>query len=157
MAEIPLSRGLVAIVDDEDAEWLSNWRWYSRPSSHATYAARTVKRNDGTSQSIYMHRLILDCPSGLYVDHINRDCLDNRRSNLRICTASQNGMNKRGKEGSVTGVKGVFFDKGRGKYFAAIRMNGRTRRLGTFVDMEEAAKAYQRAAIELFGPFARLT
>lgn len=152
--EIPLTRGLVTIVDDEDAEWLMRWKWQARPSSHATYAVRGEK-HEGKSLSLYLHRVLMSPPPGMVVDHVNRMTLDNRRCNLRICTPGQNQANSVGRKNTVTGVKGVFKDKGRNGYFSQIGVNGKHIRLGTFPTVEAAAEAYRQAALKYYGEFAR--
>ncbi len=95
-----------------------------------------------------MHRLIMDCPDGMDVDHINGDGLDNRRENLRIVTRSQNLRNRKTFKNSKSGFKGVIFNPVNGKWKAIIN-------LGTFDTSEEAAKAYDEAIKKLFGPLAK--
>lgn len=102
-----------------------------------------------------MHRLILSAPKNLEVDHKNGNTLDNRRSNLRLCTRSQNAANiptNRAK----SGLRGVYFSKQKNKWKATITEGGREKHLGYFLDKESAARAYDKAAEESFGDFARL-
>jgi hypothetical protein len=102
-----------------------------------------------------MHREVVDAKPGDIVDHINHDRLDNRRSNLRICTHSQNCANGEGlRSHNSAGYKGVYAV--RDKWRAQIRVNGRCHHLGYFVTKREAAIAYNEAAVRLFGPFASL-
>ena len=93
MGWIPLSKGFWTEVDDADVEWLSQFKWCVKASGGDTngcpYAARTVRANSGF-ETIRMHRLIMDCPKGMEVDHLNSDRLDNKRANLKICTHSEN-------------------------------------------------------------------
>ena len=108
---------------------------------------------------LYLHRLIAGAGEDEVIDHINRDPLDNRRNNLRIATRSQNSANRRAdvrKVGKYSTYKGVSFDKSRGCWFAYIHYQGKTRSLGRWADEHEAAEAYNRAALETWGEFARL-
>jgi len=150
MKEIPLTRGKVALVDDADFEWLSHFKWNCRPNHKAFYAFSWI---DG--HSVSMHRLILNPSRKDSVDHINGDGLDNRRENLRICTASQNTANtRRFREGCSSKFKGVSWRRSRNRWLAYYRKDGRFVGLGSYKDEEEAARAYDEAAIEVFGEFA---
>jgi hypothetical protein len=102
-----------------------------------------------------MHREIMNAQLGECVDHISRDGLDNRKSNLRICTVSQNGMNRRGKIGGTSKFKGVSSPSMTSKWVANIRVNGKNKCLGRFENNVDAAKAYDVAAKEYYGEFAR--
>lgn len=103
-----------------------------------------------------MHRFVLSAPPGVYVDHINHNGLDNRRScNIRLCTPSQNIARARYPVGP-SGFRGVYWDEKRGKYRASIKTGGRIRNIGRFPSAEEAASAYDRASIAMFGEFANL-
>lgn len=134
MKTIPLSRGLVALVDDCDYEWLSKYRWCAAYGSHRLFYARTSSpRNGGESKKIYMHRLIMNPPPGMTVDHINHNSLDNRRSNLRILTHSQNIANSRVSTKNKSGYRGVHKNKS-GKWVAQFRHS----HLGTFENLEDA-------------------
>lgn len=156
MREIPLTRGFVAIVDDEDFDWLSQWRWCATQRPGRGYAIRSAQCVvDGRKRgvSILMHRQILDAQPGQLVDHINGDPRDNRRANLRICTANQNSYNRR--------AYGRWPYKGlnqtaSGRWKAEVRAEGRRHHVGTFATAEEAARAYDEAAKRLHGEFARL-
>lgn len=101
-----------------------------------------------------MHRMLLDIPDGKQTDHINRNKLDNRKVNLRICTNSENGRNKGTRKGSLSGYKGV--SKHRDKWQARIRLNGEQTYLGIFENIIDAALAYNKAAIIVHGEFACL-
>lgn len=103
-----------------------------------------------------MHRLILSLKSGEICDHINGDKLDNRKKNLRVCTSSQNLANRGSQKNSRSGIKGVTFYVRTGKWAANIAFNRKQTFLGYFLSKEEAASAYNQAAIEHHGEFARL-
>jgi len=149
--EIELSRGLVAIVDDEDFEWLSAHSWCAKPTTGGKFYAH----RGGRGHSIYMHRAIMDAPVGLEVDHADRDTLNNRRENLRICTRSDNCANSANRIGQ-SGFRGVALDKRNGKWFAMIFAEGKRTRIGSFEDPVHAALARDAAAKEKFGSFAIL-
>lgn len=122
MKYITLSTGIKTIVDDEDYEKFGNINWQSRPKRSGIYAARTIRygnRKDNKKRSIYLHRLIVDAKLEDFVDHINRDTLDNRKSNLRIVTRSENFLNAgKFRRKTSSKYKGVSFDKNRNKWLA---------------------------------------
>lgn len=154
MKEIQLTRGFVAIVDDEDFPELSVFSWQSTLRSGKVYAQR---KNLCAPGVVLMHRHILGLAvnDGKKADHINRNGLDNRRSNLRVATPSQNGANAIAR-GGVSAWKGVTIDRRDGVWQAQIMVNHVHRNLGRFRDEDAAARAYDDAAREAFGPFARL-
>ncbi|MEN6578328.1 MAG: HNH endonuclease [Phycisphaerales bacterium] len=147
---IPLTRGKFAIVDAGDYEWLSKYRWCTLGPGEHPYACR---RENG--KTIYMHRQIMQPPEGMCVDHIEGFTLDNRRANLRICTPAENMRNRRGNCGRDL-PKGVTYQRHCNKYRAGIAIDGKPMHIGYYDDPIEAAKAYDRKALELFGEFARL-
>ncbi len=149
--EISMPQGKFAIVDDEDFEFLSQWKWKLTKG----YASRTATKVNGKHKSIYLHRAISDCPKNMEVDHINGIPLDNRKINLRICNRSQNLQNSRMKKRNTSGFKGVSFDKRDKKWAVEIMVNYKRIRLGRFVDKIEAAKAYDSAAQKHHGKFAK--
>ncbi len=111
---------------------------------------------DGCRGRIYMHRSLSGEPEGVHVDHHDQDSLNNRRDNLRVASASQNGCNRPKQADNTTGFKGVKHDKRYGIWTAHIKINKKSKHLGTFKSPEEAARAYDAKALELFGEFARL-
>lgn len=157
MKEIPLTRGKVAIVSDRDHEWLSQFKWQAlRGYKETFYAAHAVRPKDGKRGVMYMHRLILDAPGGMQVDHINGDGLDNRRQNLRLATNAENRRNSRIPADNTSGCKGVYWSNTERKWQAQISINGQTRYIGRFDFLLEAALAYDRAAMKHYGAFASL-
>lgn len=152
--EIPLTRGYVALVDDEDAaRVLAAGAWYAEvgPRSRTVYAATKTSRRP--RRTIHMHQVVTGWP---YVDHVNGDGLDNRRANLRPATQTQNNGNAPRYRNNTSGYKGVYFVARRGNWAAQIAVSGRRFHLGTFADPVQAAKAYDDAAVRYFGEFARL-
>lgn len=152
MREIPMANGRgVAIVDDEDFPRLFGYMWYLSTSGYANAFKGTRKINE----RIAMHRLIVQAVPGEYVDHINGNKLDNRKANLRKCDQSGNLANTSMPRTNTTGFKGVSWDKARGKFVAQIKVRGKHIHLGRFADKTAAARAYDRAARQWFGDFAR--
>lgn len=156
--QVPLTKGQFALVDDEDFDFINQWKWKLSDSGYAIrYAHIGMENGKRKSKRICMHRLLADTPDHLQTDHINTNKLDNRRSNLRNCTKSQNHMNKRKRLGLTSAYKGVHKDKrGKGKYEARICVGGVSKRIGRFVSEIDAAKAYNAAAIETYGEYARI-
>lgn len=157
MKEISLTKGYVALVDDEDYEELSKHKWRVCKMRGGPKAQRQSRRDaSGKRTSVYMHRQITNAPPGLVVDHLNHDTLDNQRANLRVCTCAQNGANMRKRPGLSSRFKGVSWYALCGKWRASITVNGRFKHLSLFDDEVEAARAYNRAAREHFKEFALL-
>lgn len=152
--EIDLGRGYVAIVDDDDYDWLTQYRWrlLGDPEKRRTLYATSwaVKRPKTT----FMHRLIMGAEPGQVVDHINGEGLDNRRENLRVCTHRQNQQNRRRSVNNKTGYKGVIFHENR--YRASIQLDGKQSPVGAFRCPLKAARAYDVAALKHYGEFANL-
>ena len=151
MRRIPLSKGKVAFVDDEDYAYLSQWEWSASQNGQTFYAERW--RGHGERK---MHNVIMSPPWQLEVDHENGNGLDNQRHNLRMATRSQNMHNQGVRNDNTSGYKGVTWHKQHQKWMGRIRVDGRRLHLGLFDDVEEAARAYDSAAREHHGEFARL-
>jgi hypothetical protein len=154
MREIPLTQGLVAIVDDDDYESLSAYKWHARILGTSRYAGRKV-RTGKTFICVHMHRAILPAPIGMDVDHINGDGLDNRRCNLRIATRAQNLQNRGAPKDNKSGYKGVCWHRKTRRWMAQITTAGKHRYLGVFCSPDEAHAVYCAAAKEQHGEFAR--
>jgi hypothetical protein len=155
MKKIPLTKGKFAIVDDDDFEFVSEHKWYCNSNNMAVYECRI----DRTKIRFLMHRVIMDCPDGMEVDHINGDRLDNRKENLRIVTRHQNMLNRKVRSDSKTGYKGVEYksDQARSRPYAAyIRIDNKKKTLGHYKTAEEAAKIYDEAALKYHGEYANL-
>jgi hypothetical protein len=146
---IPVGHGLFAIVDAADYEKLSKYKWYGCKIYGRVYAAR----HDDKGRIRYMHREVVHAPKGTVVDHIDHNILNNRQCNLRVCTQAQNAANA-GPRGAASGYVGVY-SNGR-KWRGGITCRGKHYYLGQFDDPIEAARARDRMAYKLHGPFAYL-
>jgi hypothetical protein len=160
--EIDLGKGRVAVIDDEDAELVEGFRWYAMkaPQAEEKYYAAGWKHMPPGRYFVHLHRLIANAQPGEIIDHLDRDTLNCRRSNLRRVTRQQNiwnrGSGRGAKRGKTSCYKGVFKCRQSGRYRACLTYNWKKIWLGTFVTEEEAARAYNAKATELFGEFACL-
>ncbi len=145
--QIPLSEGCYVYVEAADYEGLSRYKWHLENG----YAARKEK-----GKTILMHRQIMQAPAGMVVDHRDGNQANNCRFNLRVCTRRENQRNRRKHAGSVSRFKGVFYNKRRHKWHAQCWFEGKCHNLPYVDDEVEAARAYDRKAVECFGEFARL-
>lgn len=151
---VPLTRGYVALVDAVDyPRVIAAGRWNARPHGKTVYAQHRIVLPDGRRSTQQMHNFITGV---LGIDHRNGDGLDNRRANLRITTQAQNCANTRIRSNNKSGFKGVSWKKGSNAWVAQIRRNDKSYHLGLFADREEAARAYDAAAVEFFGEYARI-
>jgi len=159
MREIPLTQGKVAIVDDIDYDFLMQFTWRAIPGRAATEyrAARNLPRDEaGKRPSVYMHRDVAKRAGILapIMDHIDHDPLNNRRSNLRPATNSQNLHNRNHDRNNTSGYPGVYYVKARGNYIAKIGYGGTQIYLGTFDDPGVAYRVRCAKKRELAGKFA---
>jgi len=157
------------LLDDEDYEWASKYNWFVNKQGSPTYKGpdkfyivRSVSRDpdpvSGRKQrNLRLHREIMKTPKGMHTDHINGDTLDNRKENLRVCTPAQNSQNRAQSTTNTTGYKGVARSSRHGKpWQGRIIHEGKYIHLGMFIMPEEAARAYDKKAVELWGEFATL-
>lgn len=148
MKVIPLTQGKFAIVDDEDYEFVSRYKWHANKNGNVWYARRTDR-----GRTIMMHWLIM---GGKNVDHINGNGLDNRRENLRFATTTEQARNRPSQKGSTSRYKGVSWNSAQGKWVVKIGGSKPVSHLGYFKTEQDAARAYNEEAVKRFGEFARL-
>ena len=151
------------LVDNEDYEWLSQWKWHLTKNTHfpfTEYAKRNRPRAEKPDADILMHRMILRKHGikigGKLVDHINHNGLDNRKENIRMATRSENKAYGKIYRNNTSGYKGVSWDKEQNKWAVSISINGKDKKIGRFLNKEEAALVYNDVAKQYFGEFAYL-
>lgn len=151
--EILLTRGFVALVDSEDYERLGHLKWTAQAKrSGLVYAYRNEPSEDGKLRNVFLHRVIAACPTNLFVDHINRNTLDCRRANLRICTPAQNTRNRTMRP-SKHGYPGID-SQSAGRFRGRVMFEGRSFYTPTFSTASAAAIARDALALRLHGEFA---
>lgn len=169
MKLIPLTQGKFAQVDDEDFEYLNQFKWFAYKHRNTYYARRSVRIN-GTHLCEQMHRIVMGIghKKDKIVDHINHNGLDNRKENLRFCTSTQNSQNRTPYINKTSKYKGVSihrskrFSKKRQEHYlyikwqAHIRINKKLYFLGYALTEKDAANLYNSAAIKNYGEFAFL-
>lgn len=153
MKEIQLSKGKIALVDDEDYDLVSKYKWYCNNGRHTYYACRDDTM-DGSK--ILMHRFILGAIPGSIVDHIDGNGWNNCKNNLRVCTSKENARNMKRYAESSSKYRGVSWDSINKKWYVQITVDYKSYFLGRFTDEVEAAKVYDKAALEYFKEFASL-
>ncbi len=160
IAFVPLTRGYEAVIDADDVGIVSNWNWYAVVKRSVDGSVRTVyaARKDTISggwPTLFLHRAIAKTPEGMETDHRDGDGLNNRRSNLRAATKSQNGCNQSRSCRNASGFKGVYWDSKSSKWQAQISLHGKCKSLGFFASKYQAAEAYAAASKEIHGEFGR--
>lgn len=160
MKHLPLTKGKVAQVDDEDYYWLSQWNWFAVEINNIWYAKRSKKKGvlrSGESFEIYLHRVVTRCTNkNMTVDHKDHDGLNNQKSNLRICTKAENNRSIRSRKNSSSIYLGVSWDKARNKWQVQYMFNGKKVFMKRYTNEIEAAKAYDTIALQYAGEFANL-
>jgi hypothetical protein len=146
---IQLTNGGVALVDAEWFEELNQFKWHQSRG----YAVRYVPYS---TTKILMHRVVNKTPDRMETDHKNQNRLDNRTTNLRSCTKSQNAMNRGKRADNTSGYKGVTWHKRNRSWYASVYADGRRVHLGSFKDKLEAAKAVEDNIAKYHGKFARI-
>jgi len=151
---IIIIQGYRVIVSACDAERVSAYKWYKRSKKDEIYFERHTPRPN--RKHITLHRFIVDCPEGMVVDHINLNTLDNRRSNLRICSPTENKRNCKKNKRNSSGFKGVSWNKPWGKWLAYISIDGKNKYLGAFDDKNKAYEAYCKASKKYHKEYGRI-
>ena len=136
---------MIVLVDDEDYEWLNQWKWKEHKSGNVYYA----RRSGGRDATIIMHRLLTNCPKGVDVDHIDGNGLNNQKSNLRIVTKRQNQQNQHIKNTSQ--YPGVTWNKTVKRWYAQTKVNGKNIYLGCFINEIDAFRAYYDFILSIGG------
>ena len=139
MKKLKLTKGRFAIVDDDDFDFLSQWKWSFNDLGYAV-RFKYIGRVQGKPKysPIYLHRVINNTPDGFETDHINRDSLDNRKENLRRATKSQNGRNKYADKRNTSGIRGVSFYSRTQKWRVRISVDKKELSFGYYENLEEA-------------------
>jgi len=154
LAFIPLTQGYTATIDAADVHLVEAWNWSALVVRNTVYAKRR-EMSGGKQRTILLHRVIMDPPDDMQVDHISGDGLDCRRSNMRQATNSQNQHNQRISRNNTSGFKGVSWQASREKWQANIMVRGKHIYLGRFALPESAHAAYRKASARLHGKFGR--
>ncbi len=150
-----------AMVDDDDYDYLMQWKWNVRKNNRNSYATRHEWHN-GQAFHINMHKVVIDAKKGTIVDHVDRNGFNNQKKNLRLATHSQNMANRRVKEGGTSSYMGVRkktikrLNHVYETYLAQIQKDKKFYHIGSFKTEVEAAIAYDKKAKELHGEFANL-
>lgn len=158
MKEIKLTQGKSAIVDEHWFDVLSKYKWYAffHKTSGKYYASRREVLQNNKKVTVLMHRVIMNAPKGMMVDHIDGNSLNNHPKNLRLVTNSQNLMNRGKTKKNTSGFKGVNWDKVNEKWRAQIAVNGKKINLGYYASKELAYQAYCEACYKYHDEFAHI-
>lgn len=152
--QIISSNGKTILVDDTDYPILSQFKWRAQQDHKTFYAVRMGKIN-GKPACVRMHRQILDFPAS-FVDHANRNGLDNRRQNLRLATNAQNQANAEKHRDSENPSKGVWWNKKRSRWLVRLTVAGKRTHIGYFRELPDAVSAYSKASVDAYGQFAKV-
>lgn len=153
MKEIQLTRGKTVLVDDEDFDYLSQFKWVY----NGNYATMNVQIGYKKQKVVRMHRMLMNAPDNMQVDHIDNNKLNNQKNNLRVCTSAENRRNTPRHKNNKSGYKGVCLNRHKTGWVSTIVYKGKKYKLGNnFKSPEEAAKAYDIAALKYHGEFANL-
>lgn len=155
MKQILLTKGKFALVDDNEYERVSAFKWNYNGGYAKRNAYVPMIKGVRKGRTILMHRFIMNTPDGMHTDHKDGNPLNNQKSNLRICTVSENVRNKRG-HSKISKFKGAYFNKRDQKWFSMIAVNKKLIQLGRFKSEEDAATAYNLAAFLHHGEFAKV-
>jgi len=156
MKEIPLTQGQVALVDDDNYNWLNKWKWFAQEDKGNYYAGRNLPLGNGKRKGIKMHRLIMGFPGKFEIDHKDGNTTNNQRYNLRLCTHRQNTKNKKKVKKATSLYKGVHWNKRDRAWVAFLGCDGKNISLGYYQREIAAAIAYDLGATHFFGKFANV-
>ena len=145
VAFVELTQGLFATIDASDIDKVNSFVWCAAKNGRNVYAQSQCKKN-GKTKTVQMHRLLIECPDGLHVDHIDRCGINNKKNNLRISSVAENIRNSRISLNNSSGIKGVSWHKPLNKWRAQISENGKKKHLGYYNCKHAAAAAYKQAA-----------
>ena len=152
VAYIALTKGKEAIIDSSDVKLVSGRHWHVVDEKHTSYA-KSWMRIDGKGMAKPLHRFLMNPPDGMDVDHIDGNGLNNRRSNLRVCTRSENQRNRKVSKRNKLGLKGVYYCKHNKVFMASIKSDKKYIKLGQYSTPEQAYEAYCNAAKIYHGEF----
>ena len=145
MKKIKLTQNKFALVDDEDFEWLNQWKWFLSWNGYAIRKQHIrISLNKYKSKTIRMHRLINKTPDNLFTDHIDRDKLNNQKNNLRTANKRINSINRDRNKNNTSGYRGIYWDKFNKKWRSEIKINGIKISLGRYIDIENALLARKK-------------
>jgi hypothetical protein len=146
MKKIFLPNDKITLVDDSDYDFLNQWKWYITSNGY-------VARKDKEGRHFRMHRVLMNTPIGMDTDHINRNKLDNRRNNLRICTRSENNINSKTRKDNGSNFTGVCWDNSKNKWRSFINVDKNRIELGYFHLKKEAITIRKNAELRLYKDF----
>ncbi len=155
VAYVPLTQGYEAVIDAADVPLVSGVNWYALNKGNAVYAGRKQRLGGPKQDTVYMHRVIVNAPSGFDVDHKDSNGLNNRRCNLRVAAHCENARNLKKSRRNTSGYKGVSWKRNVKKWQAQIKVDGRVIALGYFLHPEDAHAVYKVASVLYHGQFGR--